>query len=580
MHTSLNRTVRKSTAMVAALAVILSSFGLALDSAAIARAAAVPNWNAAGTYVLSLQYLGIDYQHDLSLVQDGQGHLSGSGGSPAGAPVYTWVISSGAVVGDTIDFLANYTASADAVTPQTVLHLTGTIATDGTLSGTWSDNYQAGNRSGTFTTSSGRATMLPGTLAAEDFGVVDYDSGLGQLRGYSAGFGLTDASSTFTGVQSVVVSLYSGTTLLQTNTATPKLGAVIVGNQISSPFDVSGTFDYATDGYWTNVRQSEFGQTMPASRVVATVTLANGKVVTAENSSLVGEPSTIYPTTPSLVKVTIEKYVDGVLATAANAHSLAFPMLAMWDATNTGSGTGSYVLSPDGFNSGTPYTAVTADMTTGARYATNERVDGDVVGAACTGSTTPFALVGYSVGDTLASALGAVVTTTAPSFANLTSDKFVIVWNQSCAPVSGTIGGTVTGDPSKGVLAVTSIDSVDTTATADGTFGSGWKYVFHITVPTNETHLSMKFADWINTTSSSTIATAGNMRISSAQADNAGATVLIAAPNTYPAPALHMTGDLSTTTPGMQVAVTVEVAVPSTTANGSYATTYGVQTLP
>ena len=136
-------------------------------------------------------------------------------------------------------------------------------------------------------------------LSAEDFGVVNYDvgGGLGTLKGYTAGFGLTDA--TFENVQSVVVKLYSGDTedtLLQTNTAIlAKFNADITGTQFSSPFDVSGTFDYITDGYWTNVREAEYGQSIPATKVVATVTLANGKIVTATNESLTGDPTTIYP---------------------------------------------------------------------------------------------------------------------------------------------------------------------------------------------------------------------------------------------------------------------------------------------
>ena len=40
----------------------------------------------------------------------------------------------------------NYTATADAVEPQTTMNVTGTIASDGSMSGTWTDNYQAGER--------------------------------------------------------------------------------------------------------------------------------------------------------------------------------------------------------------------------------------------------------------------------------------------------------------------------------------------------------------------------------------------------------------------------------------------------
>jgi hypothetical protein len=458
-------------------------------------------WDTTGNYTIAMSYLGTDYNHNVTLAQNGVDALTGNGSSGA----YTWVITSGSVSGNTIDFLANYTATADAVTPQTTMHVVGTIAGNGTMSGTWSDNYQSGARAGTWMTTAGNAELkvtnttvvvsgntsagenlpgwlfnrdlstmspyefnndqqsigagslyvlpiganasdkfiaenfinapiadvdsisydfrisstslatqeeqfymnvyanfgvsldnkfydcrynvvptvgstgafttvtfdptqaypvaqsgsspftcpaipadmdlqgagsnirafsinvgdtstsdvgvngyldkvvvvmgansttydfekapvvLPGTLLAEDFGVVNYDTGLGFLKGYTAGFGLTDA--TFAGATSVEVKLYAaGDVLLQTNTAILlKFNTDITGTQFSSPFDVSGTFDYVTDGYWTNVREAEYGQSVPAVKVVATVTLANGKVVTATNTNLVGDPTTIYP---------------------------------------------------------------------------------------------------------------------------------------------------------------------------------------------------------------------------------------------------------------------------------------------
>lgn len=168
--------------------------------------------------------------------------------------------------------------------------------------GTYTITFKVENAAGKSTTSTVNVrvtgsvpTPLPGVLAAEDFGVVNYNTGLGILKGYTAGFGLTDA--TFAGATSVVVRLYAaGNQLLQTNTAIlPKFNADITGTQFSSPFDVSGSFNYASDGYWTNVREAQYGQSIPAVKVVASVTLANGKVVTAENTNLVGDPTTIYP---------------------------------------------------------------------------------------------------------------------------------------------------------------------------------------------------------------------------------------------------------------------------------------------
>ncbi len=269
---------------------LLGALTLAVGNGAYA---ATPTWNVTGNYVVNMEYQGTQYAHDMSLTQNSSGVLSGHGGSPAGANTYLWTITSGTVSGNTIDFLANYTATADAVSPQTTMHVVATVGTDGKITGTWSDNYQGGSRTGALTTVSGSATAL-GALHAEDFGVVSYDTGLGMLKGYTAGFGLTDA--TLAGATSVVVKLYAGDQLLQTNKAImSKFNANITGTQFSSPFDVSGTFDYATDGYWKNTRAKEYGQSVPATKVVATVTLANGQVVTATNTSLTGDPTTIYP---------------------------------------------------------------------------------------------------------------------------------------------------------------------------------------------------------------------------------------------------------------------------------------------
>ena len=131
-----------------------------MASSVLSVEAANPNWNAAGNYVINMEYLGTQYAHDLHLTQNNAGNLTGNGGSPVGANVYAWVLTSGSVSGNTIDFLANYTALADAVVPLTTLHIVGTIGSDGKISGTWSDNYLGGSRSGALTTTSGAAIAL------------------------------------------------------------------------------------------------------------------------------------------------------------------------------------------------------------------------------------------------------------------------------------------------------------------------------------------------------------------------------------------------------------------------------------
>lgn len=559
--------------MLLGMSAVLASFALVFIFPVQATS---PNWDTTGDYVVVFEHQGSDNSHDMTLEQDEFGDLTGDGGSPAGANTYLWTITSGSVTGDSIEFTADYTATPDAVTPQTTMEVEGTIASDGTMSGTWSDNYDGGDRSGTWATESGEASELQtGSLAAEDFGVVSYDTGTGMLSGYTAGFGLTDA--TLEGAQSVVVELFSGDTLLQTNTAImPAFNADITGTQFSSPFDVSGTFDYDADGYWENDRESEYGQSVPATKVVATVTLENDKVVTATNTDLDGDPETIYDDDEEspTVTVTIEKFIQGVKATADNADNADFPMSATWDAENIGDGTGTYTLSD---TNDVPYQAVTREMTKGADYETKELVNGDVVGAQCA-TGKPFALEGYTTGDTRADALSKNPSMAKPSFTDLQQDKFVIVWNRDCALPEGQIGGEViAGD---GVLEVTSIDMVDTTATANGSFADGWEYVFHITAPTSEPNLAMKFSDWLETGGDGEIPVANNMRISSLQADNGGDTILLTADNTYSTPDLHMTEDLDLGMDGRQVEITVEVAVPAGTPSGSYTTSYGVRSNP
>lgn len=306
MKNKLN-TLKKGVAMLALIAVVaVGSFGTGFKKA---EALVAPNWNTTGNYIVAMNYLGTDYAHDMTLAQDGLGNLTGNGGSPAGAQVYTWVLNSGTVAGDAVDFLANYTATPDAVTPQTVLHVMGVVAPDGTMSGTWTDDYQGGMREGTWMSTTGNAVAIP-------------------------------------------------------------------------------------------------------------------------------------PATPT---------------------------------------------------------------------------------------------------------------------------------------TNGQIGGTVSGGVGTGVLSVTSIETIDGSATADGTFANGWKYVFNVTVPTNETNVAMKFDNWTIVGGGSTIPAANNIRISSPQANNAGATVLVTAANTYTIPALTMVTDLDPVLEGIQVKITVEAAVAAGSTNGSYTTNYGVQ---
>lgn len=130
-------------------------------------------------------------------------------------------------------------------------------------------------------------------------------------------------------------------------------------------------------------------------------------------------------------------------------------------------------------------------------------------------------------------------------------------------------------------LGVTQITAERSSATADNNFTSGWKWLFNVTVPTNETLLQMKFADWINGTH--TIAVPGNMRIYSAQSTDmfdADHALLISQTNAYGDAVMHLdtTKDLSSIEGGRQVQIAVETKIPSGTSDGSYATSYGINT--
>src|SRR4051812_14026252 len=103
----------------------------------------------------------------------------------------------------------------------------------------------------------------------------------------------------------------------------------------------------------------------------------------------------------STVHVTVIKYVNGQMATASSAGSQSFPMSATWnDPSGIGSGTGSFALEA---SSSVPYEATTTEFQSGADYSTNEVTGGAVTGSSCS-TGQPYALSGYTSGNSLAAA--------------------------------------------------------------------------------------------------------------------------------------------------------------------------------
>jgi hypothetical protein len=160
------------------------------------------------------------------------------------------------------------------------------------------------------------------------------------------------------------------------------------------------------------------------------------------------------------VQVHIAKYLNGVQATAESANSYAFPMTSTWSATNIGSGTGSYTLSPTPFGPAGdstvgPYQADTAYMSSGATYSTQEvtnNIDASSkvlpYGASCVAGD--YQLDGYGVSKiSFADAWAHVAAPSTfpgnqPSFGTgLNSDAYIVVANHTCPVTPPTPVGTL-----------------------------------------------------------------------------------------------------------------------------------------
>lgn len=136
-----------------------------------------------------------------------------------------------------------------------------------------------------------------------------------------------------------------------------------------------------------------------------------------------------------LVTVTVIKYLDGQHADAETAQEAAFPISSSWEAENLGDGNTTFTLDETGLNNENAYEATSAEMTAGASYNLSETI-GELVGESCE-DQTPYALVGYTVGDSPEDAADkepGIGDNNGLSLENITSNQYVIVWNRSCEP--------------------------------------------------------------------------------------------------------------------------------------------------
>ncbi len=141
-------------------ATLVASFGGFALAPAVAQAAVNPGWDVTGHYSIAFMLTGSpdQYVHSADLVQTGT-TVTGQGGyMPAAVLLNHWNVTSGSVTADQVTLTIIYDAGEPS-TPGTVMNMTGTIAPDGTMSGTWNDNYLSGTRTGTWHTTQGAANV-------------------------------------------------------------------------------------------------------------------------------------------------------------------------------------------------------------------------------------------------------------------------------------------------------------------------------------------------------------------------------------------------------------------------------------
>ena len=220
---------------------------------------------------------------------------------------------------------------------------------------------------------------------------------------------------------------------------------VDVASGTTSTVDV-GTYNLSEFGPVDGYTPSGWVCLLPSTSAPNPATMTDGDtVVLTANQNVTCTITNTYDdgggNQPADVTVTIVKYIGDSIATANSAGGASFSMTATWSATNIGSGSGGFELDADGFLGGPEYQATTSSMSSGANYSVQENLD-----TVCE-LRDDFALVGYSVGDSLSAAEAAAVSSTAPNLTNITTNKFIIVHNQDCSvPPTYSISGKIYHD--------------------------------------------------------------------------------------------------------------------------------------
>ena len=119
-----------------------------------------PEWYLTGDWVLAFEY-GNLYIHDMTVTDQTAGTFSGTGVWQDN-PLYTWTVV-GSVIGDGVSFTIDYDPTNP--NPDYQVSVSGTIASDGTMSGSWSSNM---GQSGLWESTEGNAWKVPMYVVFQD----------------------------------------------------------------------------------------------------------------------------------------------------------------------------------------------------------------------------------------------------------------------------------------------------------------------------------------------------------------------------------------------------------------------------
>ena len=625
--------MKKIIAKIAILAVFMAPIAIAVPAGAVT----LP-WDVTGVYTVAFDYDGTNYDHDMSLVQDSSGLLTGNGGSPVGANTYKWALTSGTVIDSSIIIDANYIAPDEMVNPLTATHMIGTINTDGTMSGAWSDDYQGTSREGNWSTTTGKAmAILPSVVPS--YSIMYWGGKVNQHVDLVTGAWMTDPDgisganidpliycqkwypqtvSTEQGiVQTINTWQDAGNVNSQIGTRLSTKcvqGTLIIPSPVVVPltpvnllstsnFGILSETGITNTGSHTSKIIGNIGTGPITSASIDNVFCSeiSGKIYGIDMAYTGSSDKTCFMGNPPMSNKTL---VDNAVLDMVTAYNEAAGRTNP-TATELGTGNIGGMTLASGLYKWSTGVTIPSDVTLsgGPNDIWIFQIAGDlsIVSAGSVASGVKVILAGGAKPSNVFWQVGGVTGATLGTYStfngNILTAKQIII--QTGAVLNGralaqtqvtldsnpittpdfipdTIGGTVIGGTDVGVLKVTGVDIVKNTATADGTFLNGLKYIFNITVPTNETHLSMKFINWISDIGSTIIPVVNNMRISSIQADNNLNLIVVGGTDTYTMPTLNIVSDMDSSVIGNQIQVSVEAAVPLNTVNGSYHTGYGV----